>query len=495
MTPQRERAELLEPTVYLAVDAVMLVVAFLATYWLRFYSGLILVPLGIPPLGPYLVASLVTVVAFLFIFYIQGLYTERGGRRAERDFVDIFRALVLGSLLVLALTFFIRAMTFSRWFFGLFFWLSWLLLCLGRVVSRRILAQVLDRAMRRTRVLLVGSNPMRGRLLRMATELPGLGLEPVGWLRIPEEDDPGPGHEAVPSGLLDAAGGMAGHGQALPSLPVPPCLGEVGEARTVVERERIDRVVLTLRFDQLPLIAEVADELASLNADVQWVPDLFALHTSKLRLRELGGMPFISIREASLSGADRIVKRTFDMVLSCLALVLLAPSLLLLSVAVKVSSRGPVFYRQDRLGRDGREFAMLKFRTMRIDAEAASGPVWTTAKDPRVTPVGRFLRRWSLDELPQFWNVLQGDMSLVGPRPERQVFVARFSEQMPRYDERHRVKSGLTGWAQVNGLRGDTSIEARTLYDLHYVENWSVWLDLRILFMTVHHVLRGENAY
>ncbi len=228
---------------------------------------------------------------------------------------------------------------------------------------------------------------------------------------------------------------------------------------------------------------------------MQWVPDLFALHTSKMRLRELAGIPFISVREVSLSGADRIVKRTFDLVLSALALLVLAPVLLVLALAVKLTSRGPVFYRQERVGRDGREFDMLKFRTMRTDAEQASGPVWAQEDDPRVTPLGRALRRWSLDELPQFWNVLRGDMSLVGPRPERQVFVEQFSEQMPRYFERHRVKSGLTGWAQVNGLRGNTSIEDRTLFDLHYVENWSVWLDLRILLMTVHHVLRGENAY
>ncbi len=178
-----------------------------------------------------------------------------------------------------------------------------------------------------------------------------------------------------------------------------------------------------------------------------------------------------------------------------LGLLVLSPLLFVLAVAVKLSSRGPVLYRQARVGRDGREFDMLKFRSMRIGAEEQTGPVWTVADDPRVTGVGRLLRRWSLDELPQLWNVLRGDMSLVGPRPERRVFVERFSQQMPRYFERHRVKSGLTGWAQVNGLRGDTSIAERTLYDLHYVENWSLALDVKILLMTVHHVLRGANAY
>lgn len=494
MTERREHVDLLEPTVYMISDAIMLVASFLLTYWFRFHSGLVLVPLGVPPLGPYLVASLVIVVVFLAIFYTQGLYADRGGRRAERDFVDLFRAVVLGSLLVLALTFFFRAMTFSRWFFGLFFWFSWLFLCFGRVVSRRILARVLDRGMRRARVVLVGRNPMRDRILRMVDDVPGMNLDVVGWLAVPGEDDQA--LDVVNAGPLDAVGAPARTGeQPVAAGEHLPCLGTVEDARAVVQDHRIDRMVLTLRFDQLPLIASTVSDMANLTTEVQWVPDLFALHTSKLRLRELGGIPFISVREVALSGADRIVKRTFDMVLSALALLLLSPVLLALALGVKLGSRGPVFYRQDRVGRDGSEFGMLKFRTMRTDAEAASGPVWTQEDDPRVTPLGKVLRRWSLDELPQFWNVLRGDMSLVGPRPERKVFVEQFTEQMPRYFERHRVKSGLTGWAQVHGLRGNTSIEARTLYDLHYVENWSVWLDLRILLMTVHHVVRGENAY
>ncbi len=486
---QRQR-DLIEPAVYLAIDAVMLVASFLATYWLRFHSGLILVPLGIPPLGPYLVASAVIVVVFLGIFYNQGLYAERGARRLERDFVDLFRGVVIGSLLVLALTFFQRQMTYSRWFFGLFFWISWLSLCGGRVLARRWLARLLNRNLRRTRVLLVGNNPMRGRLLRAVRELPGLRLDVRGWLRVPGEADPGPEAQAE-AALLDADGQ---HHSPEP-LPLIPCLGDVAEAERVVREQSIDRVVLTLRFDQLPLIGQIASEVADRTTEVQWVPDLFELHTSRLRLREVAGIPLLSVRETGLSGADRIVKRACDLAFAGLGMLVLSPVFLGLALAVRLTSRGPVFYRQDRVGRDGREFAMLKFRTMRQDAEVRSGPVWTRQDDPRVTPVGRWLRRWSLDELPQLWNVLRGDMSLVGPRPERKVFVEEFRRRMPRYFERHRVRSGLTGWAQVNGLRGDTSIEARTLYDLHYVENWSLWLDLRILLMTVNHVLRGENAY
>jgi len=493
MPTSRLRNDLIQPAVTMAVDALMLEAAFLLTYWWRFHSGTWLVPLGIPPLGLYFGASLVIVLVLLGIFYFQGLYAERGGRRVEDEFVGLFKGVVVGSLLILALAFFIRAVTFSRSFFGLFFWISWAFLCLGRVIVRRVLARLLNRGMRRTRVLLVGDNPMRRRLLRATYELPGLALDTVGWLRIPGEDDPGPGRDPEPAVPLDA-GGPVQRSAAAEVVP-PPCLGDLTAIREVVLEHKIDRVVLTLRFDQIPLILETVRALENLTTVVQFVPDLFELHTSKLRLTEIASIPLLSVREEALSGADRIVKRTFDLGLSGLALLILSPVFLGLALLVRLTSRGPVFYAQQRVGRDGREFAMLKFRSMRTDAETRSGPTFTVEGDPRVTPVGRLLRRWSLDELPQLWNVLRGDMSLVGPRPERRVFVEKFSRVMPRYFERHRVRSGLTGWAQVNGLRGNTSIEARTLYDLHYLENWSIWLDVKILLMTVHHVLRGENAY
>ena len=291
--------------------------------------------------------------------------------------------------------------------------------------------------------------------------------------------------------MLDASGRRMQEAEPL-SLA---CLGSVNDIRRHVLENHIDLVLLTVSFEQLPLVSKLTVALANLNVDLQFVPDLLALHTSRMRLTEIAGIPFISVREEALSGVDRVVKRSFDVLATGLGLLLLSPLLLVLAALVKLSSPGPVFYKQARVGRDGREFDMIKFRSMRTDAEQKTGPVWTTEDDPRVTGIGKFLRRSSLDELPQLWNVLRGDMSLVGPRPERRVFVEKFSQEMPRYFERHRVQSGLTGWAQVHGLRGNTSISERTLYDLHYVENWSLTLDVKILLMTIHHVLRGDNAY
>jgi exopolysaccharide biosynthesis polyprenyl glycosylphosphotransferase len=212
-------------------------------------------------------------------------------------------------------------------------------------------------------------------------------------------------------------------------------------------------------------------------------------------VEDFEGVPFIHLRESPLHGWNRVAKRVFDVVFSLGLLVLLSPALLALALAVRLTSSGPVLFRQERMGLDGQRFGMLKFRTMRVDAEAGTGPVWARAEDPRRTPVGAFLRGFSLDELPQFVNVLRGEMSVVGPRPERPVFVERFRQTVPGYMLRHKVKSGITGWAQVHGLRGNTSLEARIQYDIEYIERWSLWLDLRIITLTVVRVLVDRNAY
>lgn len=466
-TRQRE-GDLRQPTLLLVGDLVSLELAFLATYWLRFSSGLLPTPLGVPALSTYVWTSLVLLVLWAGLFMAHGLYDPERRHRLEDDAIGLFKVTSLGSLVVLALAFFFRGFSYSRSFFVLFYLAALLFLLLGRIGTRELLKRQLRRGIGVTRVLFVGKSPMRQRLLETFQRLPGLGYVPVG--EVPE-----PGGEPAGDEL--------------------EVLGELSDIEEIVERGRIDLVLLALPFDRLSLAAELADRLGPLHVDVQLVPDLARLHTSRLRLREIAGLPFVGLRQRGLSGMDRIVKRSFDMLASGLALLLLSPLLLLLAALVKLSSPGPVLFRQDRLGRDNREFGMLKFRTMRVDAEAESGPVWTVEGDPRKTAIGSFLRRFSLDELPQLWNVLRGDMSLVGPRPEREHFARQFQGQVPRYLERHRVRSGLTGWAQVHGLRGNTPVELRTLFDLHYVENWSLWLDLRIILKTVVHVLRGENAY
>jgi exopolysaccharide biosynthesis polyprenyl glycosylphosphotransferase len=225
------------------------------------------------------------------------------------------------------------------------------------------------------------------------------------------------------------------------------------------------------------------------------VPDLLQHITFRAGVEDLDGLPVVHLTQVPLTGWMSLVKRSLDITISGAALVALSPVCAAIALAIRVADRGPVLYRQRRMGLDGRPFDILKFRSMVVDAEGASGPVWTSPDDLRRTRIGAFLRRWSLDELPQLWNVLRGEMSLVGPRPERPEFVREFKEKFPQYMLRHRVRSGITGWAQVHGWRGNTSVSKRIEYDLYYIENWSLALDFRILWMTLRHGFRHHNAY
>ncbi len=224
------------------------------------------------------------------------------------------------------------------------------------------------------------------------------------------------------------------------------------------------------------------------------MPDILQYATLKATLEDVDGTPVINLSQVPLQGWSSLVKRGMDVAMAAAALAVLAPFLPFAALAIWLEDRGPIFYRQERMGLDGRPFMILKFRSMRVDAEASSGPVWAIRNDPRRTRVGGLLRRWSVDELPQLWNVLVGDMSIVGPRPERPTFVREFKHKIPQYMLRHRVKSGITGWAQVHGWRGNTSIKKRIQYDLYYIENWSLSLDFKILWMTLRQGLR-HNAY
>jgi len=445
----------LRPTLFLIGDLLALESAFLLSYYVRFLSGWFLVPLGVPPFGPYLWTSFILLVIWVGIFHANGLYDPTRRSSLEDDLAGLFRGVVLGSLTVLALAFFVRQLSYSRSFFGIFFWMSFIFLVLERAVVRLVLRRLFHRGIGVRRVLVVGDSPMGKKVVETYARLPGLGYRVVSVLK---STDP-------------------------------------RQVEEEVLRTGAELVVLALSFEHLREVAEIAERLGSHHLDVLFVPDMYRLHVSRMRMKEIAGIPFISVRDVGLSGMDRIIKRGFDIVLSAVALILLSPLLLVLAILVKLGSPGPILYRQERLGRDNRRFQMLKFRTMRVDAEDDSGPVWTKENDPRRTRIGSFLRRFSLDELPQLINVLRGDMSLVGPRPERAHFAEEFERKVPRYLERHRVRSGLTGWAQVNGLRGNTPIEDRTLYDLHYVENWSLWLDLRIILLTIKSVIKGDNAY
>jgi Undecaprenyl-phosphate glucose phosphotransferase len=272
-----------------------------------------------------------------------------------------------------------------------------------------------------------------------------------------------------------------------------PVLGGVKDLGEIIRSSHIKHVVFALPMDQYALLNELVGQIREELVDIHIIPDFLRFYILNGSIEDLEGIPVINVSSSPLYGWGRIGKRIMDVLISCLMLFLLSPLLLLLAFLVRISSRGPVFYRQERMGFDGKRFTILKFRSMVVDAEEETGAIWAKENDPRTTRIGTFMRSWNLDELPQFYNVLKGEMSLVGPRPERPVFIEKFKNEIPGYMLRHKVKTGITGWAQVNGLRGRTSLKKRIEYDLYYIENWSLGLDIKILLMTL--VKGFKNAY
>jgi Undecaprenyl-phosphate glucose phosphotransferase len=274
-----------------------------------------------------------------------------------------------------------------------------------------------------------------------------------------------------------------------------PLLGTIEEAADIAAREAVDHLYIALPPEQHVQMLQLIESTSRECVDVKVVPDLLQVIALRARLEDLDGIPVININDVPLQGLNAIVKRGIDVAISSVLLLALLIPLWLIAALIKLSSRGDVFYRQERMGLDGKPFMIYKFRSMYDDAEASTGPVFASERDPRRTPLGRLLRRSNLDELPQLWNVLRGDMSIVGPRPERPLFVAQFKDKIPQYMLRHKVKAGITGWAQVNGWRGNTSIEKRIEYDLYYIENWSVRLDLKIMWLTLLKGFFHKHAY
>jgi Undecaprenyl-phosphate glucose phosphotransferase len=272
-----------------------------------------------------------------------------------------------------------------------------------------------------------------------------------------------------------------------------PLLGRLGEAAEIVQRERIDHLFVALPLEEHMKLLDLVESTSREGVDVRVVPDLLQFIALRARLEDLDGVPVINLNDVPLQGLSAGVKRLLDIWISASALLTMAIPGLVIAWLIKRSSPGPVFYNQERMGLDGKQFVVYKFRTMPLDAEP-EGPVWSDQDDPRATPIGKWLRKRDLDEWPQFWNVLKGEMSIVGPRPERPFFVEQFKHRIPQYMLRHKVKAGITGWAQVNGWRGNTSLEKRIEYDLYYIENWSVSLDLKIMWLTLFRGVFARDA-
>jgi Undecaprenyl-phosphate glucose phosphotransferase len=452
----------------LVTDLLLVGLCWLLAYWLRFYvAGPPLPYADRGPVADYLLMLLPILLVWSASFRAFGLYRPRRIGSHLSEAVDIAKASTMGVLVLVALmTFFFRGYDYSRVVIVYFWLLSIGVVWFSRAAFREALRFARRRGYNQRFAVVVGDGELAATVVQRMEGRRDVGIQVLGVV----------GDEKDDTGGVRRLGGYA-------------------DLRAVLDAHTVDHVILALAHEDYGRLAGLLDAVGDEPVTIHVVPDLLRFASLRGGIEQFEGMPFIHLRESPLYGWNRLAKRVFDFLFSATVLAVIWPVLLLLAAAVKVSSRGPVFYRQERMGLDGRRFEMLKFRTMDADAEVRSGPVWARPSDQRRTGLGAFLRRLSLDELPQFWNVLRGDMSVVGPRPERPVFVERFRQTVPGYMLRHKVKSGITGWAQVNGLRGNTSLEKRIQYDIEYIERWSVWLDFKIIAMTVVRVLVDRNAY
>ena len=451
----------------LATDVVLIALCWLLAYALRFYVvGPALVTPEVPPLREYVLQLVPIVVVWGAAFHWFDLYRPRRLGSYVSEWADVAKASTLGVLVLIALMrFAFRDTDYSRVVMVYFWALSIVAVSLWRGAFREALRFARRQGMNLRRAIVVGGGGPAAEVLAALRRRPDIGVRVLG----------------VVGDKHDEAGAS--------------WLGGFEDLRAILDREQVDLVLIALPNAEYGRLAAVLTDIGDDPIAIHLVPDVYSLVSMRGGIEEFEGVPVIHLRESPFYGWNRVLKRALDVVVGGLAVVVLAPVLLLVTLAVKLTSRGPALLRQERMGLDGRRFSMLKFRTMRVDAEAETGPVWATRGDDRVTPLGRFLRRFSLDELPQLLNVLRGDMSLVGPRPERPVFVETFRQRIPGYMLRHKVKAGMTGWAQINGWRGDTSLEKRIEYDLYYIERWSLTFDLKILVKTLWRALVDKNAY
>jgi Undecaprenyl-phosphate glucose phosphotransferase len=454
----------------LVTDMLAVTLAFFFSYFLRFKLEIIPLTKGIPPIKVYLYLLPVALVLWALVSAVNGLYAGQRKNSFFVEFASVAKSGFLATLILISLTFFYRDHTFSRVMLALFWGISIILTGAARAIIIYQLKSRYRKGLGLRSVLIVGAGPLGQIVYQKIHELPQLGFKVIGFAddEEPKEKDGG---------------------------EMPAILGPVREVAEIIHRHNVEQVFIALpREDHEKLVTSLS-RLDQEMIDIRIVPDILQFVFVKAGLESLDGIPIINLAETPLSGWYGPVKRAADIALSTVALILISPLFLVIALLIKATSRGPVFYRQERMSLDGSLFTMLKFRSMREDAENQSGAVWASRDDPRRTRIGALLRRTSLDELPQLINVLKGEMSFVGPRPERPVFVDQFRNKIPRYMMRHKVKCGLTGWAQVNGLRGNTSIEKRIEYDIFYIENWSLSFDLRIVWRTLWSGFINKHAY
>ena len=455
----------------MVIDAVVIAVSYISAWLLKFVSPFFEDSVRSLSFEWYMLALIPLIPAYLILYYAFGLYTPKRVQGRRLEFSNVVKANTVGMLLFIGILFVVlKEINFSRSMLFIFYFLNIFLEETVRMVIRYILRNIRKKGLNQKHILLVGYS-------RAAEEYIDRILQNPQW-----------GYNV--RGILDD---NVKAGTTYKGIKV---LGRIANLMVILPENRLDEIAITLGLSEYYRLEEIVALCEKSGVHTKFIPDYNNIIPTKPYTEDLLGLPVINIRYVPLTNTfNMVLKRLMDIGGSIFAIILFSPVMLLASILVKLTSPGPLIYKQERVGLHNRTFLMYKFRSMEVQPKEEEKKAWTVKNDPRVTGIGKFMRRTSIDELPQLFNILKGDMSLVGPRPERPFFVEKFREEIPRYMVKHQVRPGLTGWAQVNGYRGDTSIRKRIDYDLYYIENWTLGLDVKILIMTIFKGFINKNAY
>lgn len=450
---------------------ILIILASLPVAYLTKFRILSPGSIGILPFNTYTPLIAIIAPVYLFVFFFGGVYDPKRTTRIKVECANILKCCSISmGMLIVAIFIIIKEINYSRWVLGLFYLISLFSIMAFRVVLRKSLRFIRKHGYNQKHILLTGYSQAAETFIDRLVDNPQWGYAVFGILDNSKEI-----------------------GYTYRGIRV---IGSIDNLSRVLQDNDLSEVAITLSLEDYDMLETVVNTCEKQGVHTQFVPDYNKLIPGKSFTEDLFGLPVINIRYVPLAtGGNAAIKRAVDIVGALFGIAITSPIMLLAAILVKLSSPGPVLFKQERVGLHNKNFFMYKFRSMRLQSESEEKKGWTVKNDPRVTKVGSFLRRTSLDELPQLFNILLGDMSLVGPRPERPQFVEKFKEEIPRYMIKHQVRPGLTGWAQVNGLRGDTSIEERIKYDIYYIENWSMSFDIRIIIATFFTGFINKNAY
>lgn len=455
---------------HVIIDAGIVIISYIIAWWLKFESPLFTEAIKTLSFLEYMKSLVILVPCILIMYSAFNLYTPKRVSGRRQEIWNIFKANTLTLLIFMSLSYLIKEMDLSRWMLAFFYVLNISFGVVVRNLIRSLLKGMRKHGLNQKHVLLVGYSRAAEEYIDRIIANPQWGYTVRGIL-----DD------TVTAGTI------------YKGIKV---LGRIDNLMVILPQNHLDEIAITLGLNEYFRLEEIVALCEKSGVHTKFIPDYYNIIPTKPYTEDLIGLPVVNIRYVPLSKQfSALVKRLMDIVGASCAMIIFSPIMLLTAILIKLTSSGPLLFKQERVGLHNKSFMMYKFRSMVVQSTKKEEKAWTVKDDPRVTKIGKFIRKTSIDELPQLFNIIKGDMSLVGPRPERPFFVEKFQEEIPRYMVKHQVRPGLTGWAQVNGYRGDTSIKKRIEYDLYYIENWTVGLDIKILFLTVFKGFINKNAY